>query len=287
MFIPDPLGNLGKIITKGMGKLKALSKPLREKIGGTFGKSNKPNRSGNKADFDPNKHKLNKVQLQKLNDDLADNKALKDAMDGVNGNPALVDSWKKLDGLGEAGELVRKNPEALKKVDDAIKEGLDATDAIKDAAQTLGKPKPTWDEIKVLFKRGNDYNAKARIKYGANRSEVVLKGVDGKAGKRLDTYIPPSNGKAGEIISRKATTLSEIQSNTFKNYLTELITKYPKGAKLNSSKFPPGTKLDGDYFLEIPTSNKSFFESNTEFQKILSDFNSSKSVDIKIKYLNE
>jgi hypothetical protein len=31
---------------------------------------------------------------------LADNKALKDAMDGVNGNPALVDAWKKLDDLG-------------------------------------------------------------------------------------------------------------------------------------------------------------------------------------------
>jgi hypothetical protein len=107
MFIPDPLGNLGKIITKGMGKLKALSKPLREKIGSTFGKSNKPNRSGNKADFDPNKHKLNKAQLQKLNDDLADNKALKDAMDG---KPELVDTWKKLDegGVEKMGEAIGK-----------------------------------------------------------------------------------------------------------------------------------------------------------------------------------
>ncbi|MFT6963889.1 MAG: hypothetical protein ACJAWV_003627, partial [Flammeovirgaceae bacterium] len=99
------------------GKLKALSKPLREKIGGTFGKSNKPNRSGNKADFDPNKHKLNKAQLQKLNDDLADNKALKDAMDGVNGNPALVDAWKKLDDIG-ADEALRKNPGFLKHTND-------------------------------------------------------------------------------------------------------------------------------------------------------------------------
>jgi hypothetical protein len=111
MFIPDPLGNLGKIITKGMGKLKALSKPLREKIGGTFGKSNKPNRSGNKADFDPNKHKLNKAQLQKLNDDLADNKALKDAMDG---RPELVDAWKP---IAEAGHDARKNVDLLKKID--------------------------------------------------------------------------------------------------------------------------------------------------------------------------
>jgi len=108
-----------------------------------------------------------------------------------------------------------------------------------------------------------------------------------KAGKRLDTYLPPINGKRGQIISRKATTLSEIQPNTFKNYLNELITKYPKGAELNSSKFPKGTKLDGEYFLEIPTSNKSFFDSSTEFQKVLSDFNKAKGVNINIKYLAE
>lgn len=201
-----------------------------------------------------------------------------DEINGVNGakaRPDLVDSWRFLD---EAG------------VDDAIRKNIDALadpDAALDAIQASGKAKPTWPEIQALFKRGNDYNAKARIKYGANKSEIVLKGVNGKAGKRLDTYIPPSGGKAGEIISRKATTLSEIQPNTFKNYLNELITKYPKGAELNSSKFPAGTKLDGDYFLEIPTLNKSFFESSTVFQKVLSDFNTAKGVDIKIKYLAE
>jgi hypothetical protein len=54
-----------------------------------------------------------------------------------------------------------------------------------------------------------------------------------------------------------------------------------------SGKFPAGTKLDGEYFLEIPSSNKSFFESSAEFQKTLNDFNTSKGIDIKIKYLNE
>ncbi|MFT7000758.1 MAG: hypothetical protein ACJAVW_001780, partial [Spirosomataceae bacterium] len=191
------------------------------------------------------------------------------------GNTELIDSWKFLDDAG---------------VDDAIRKNIDAItdpDAALDAIQASGKAKPTWPEIQALFKRGNDYNTKARAIYGDDFVEVVLKGVDGKAGKRLDTYIPPSNGKAGEIISRKATTLSEIQPNTFKNYLNELITKYPKGAELNSSKFPSGTTLDGDYFLEIPTSNKSFFESSTEFQKVLSDFNTAKGVDVKIKYLVE
>lgn len=109
-----------------------------------------------------------------------------------------------------------------------------------------------------------------------------MEGIGGKAGKRLDSYIP---GK--EIISRKATTLSNIQSNTFKNYLNELITKYPVGSVLNSRSLPKGTKLSGDYFLEIPLSNKVFFESSAEFQKVLSDFNTLKKVDIKIKYLAE
>lgn len=186
-----------------------------------------------------------------------------------------MDSWKFLDEAG-VDESLRRNIDALTDPDAAL-----------DAIQMSQKAKPSWPEIQALFKRGNDYNKKARLEYGDDRVEVVLKGVDGKAGKRLDTYLEPANGQAGQIISRKATTLSEIQPNTFRNYLNELITKYPKGAELNSSKFPPGTTLDGDYFLEIPTSNKSFFESSAEFQKVLSDFNTTKGVDIKIKYLDE
>ncbi len=134
--------------------------------------------------------------------------------------------------------------------------------------------------MQALWKRGNDFNAKARSVYEFN--EIVLEGIGGKAGKRLDSYIP---GK--EIISRKATTLSDIKSSTFKNYLDEIITKYPVGSTLNSSKLPKGTKLSGDYFLEIPTTNKVFFESSTEFQKVLSDFNQLKKVNVKIKYLAE
>ena len=95
------------------------------------------------------------------------------------------------------------------------------------------------------------------------------------------------NENPSKIISRKATTLSEIQPNTFKNYLNELITKYPKGAELNSSKFPPGTILDGDYKLEIPESNRLFFESSEVFQNVLSNFNTTKGVNIEIIYLVE
>lgn len=45
--------------------------------------------------------------------------------------------------------------------------------------------------------------------------------------------------------------------------------------------------MDGDYKLEIPESNKSFFESSEEFQNVLNDFNTSKKVNIEIIYLVE
>jgi len=180
----------------------------------------------------------------------------------------MVDSWKYLDDAG-VDASIRKNIDALTDLD-----------AVEEAVVATGKVKPTWSEIQVFFKRGNDFNKKALSKYTYN--EIVLEGIGGKAGKRLDSYIP---GK--EIISRKATTLSEILPSTFNNYLNEFITKYPVGSVLNSSKLPKGTKLIGGYFLEIPLSNKSFFESSIEFQKLLSDFNKLKNVDIKLKYLAE
>ena len=173
-------------------------------------------------------------------------------------------------------------------VDPSVRKNIDAladSDAAIDAIQITGKR--TWPEIRAFWKRGNDFNAKGRAKYTDDYVEIVLKGVNGKQGKQLDTYLPPSNENPGKIISRKATTLSEIQPNTFRSYLNELITKYPKNAELNSSKFPPGTRLDGDYKLEIPESNKSFFESSEEFQNVLNDFNTSKKVNIEIIYLVE
>ena len=173
-------------------------------------------------------------------------------------------------------------------VDPSVRKNIDAladSDAAIDAIQITGKR--TWPEIRAFWKRGNDFNAKGRAKYTDDYVEIVLKGVNGKPGKQLDTYLPPSNENPSKIISRKATTLSEIQPNTFRSYLNELITKYSKNAELNSSKFPPGTRLDGDYKLEIPESNKSFFESSEEFQNVLNDFNTSKKVNIEIIYLVE
>lgn len=165
--------------------------------------------------------------------DVTDAESLRKLVD----NPDFVDNWKALDDTN-VDESIRKNIDAVEDPD-AVAEGIEA----------VGKAKPTWPEIQAFFKRGNDFNKKALRKYQYN--EIVLKGVDGKAGKRLDSYIPKK-----EIISRKATTLTAIQPSTFEGYLKELITKYRKGTVINSSKLPPNTVLDGDYFLEIDQSER-------------------------------
>ncbi|MCL6296566.1 hypothetical protein [Jejuia spongiicola] len=168
--------------------------------------------------------------------------------------------------------------EALRKgdiLDDEII--IEVGQEIADLSAKKGS-KLTWPEVKALFKRGNDFNDKARDIYKYN--EVALKN-----GKRLDSYKPGQ-----EIISRKATTLSNIKPETFKSYLQELINKYPKGAEINAPKFKgffDNKVLDGDYFLEIPLSNKSFFENSTIFQQVLTQFNVDNNVLIRIKYLAE
>jgi hypothetical protein len=168
--------------------------------------------------------------------------------------------------------------EALRKgdiLDDEII--IELGQEIADLSNKKGR-KLTWEEVKALFKRRQDFNKKASNIYEFN--EVTLKN-----GKRLDSYIPGQ-----EIISRKATTLTNIKPETFKSYLQELINKYPKGAEINAPKFGNeflNKTLDGDYFLEIPSSNQSFFENSTIFQQVLNQFNVDNNVLIRIKYLAE
>ncbi|MBO6496109.1 MAG: hypothetical protein JJ978_11120 [Roseivirga sp.] len=143
-------------------------------------------------------------------------------------------------------------------VDISIKYSKDAVndlDATIDAIQASGKSKPTWEEIKVLFKRGNDFNQKARQSYVFN--EIHLEN-----GKRLDFSVPRM-----QIVSRKATTLSSIQATTFENYLREFMTKYSSGTIVRSNKYNSsrigedaidGQPLIGNYYLEIPSSNRYF-----------------------------
>lgn len=101
--------------------------------------------------------------------------------------------------------------------------------------------------------RGNAFNDKAEQWY--NYNELHLEN-----GKRLDSYVPPSNGSQGEIISRKATNFEDIEISTYENYLKEIQSKYSAGIKIRSNKYPDldGDLLQGKQILEIPSSNQSF-----------------------------
>jgi hypothetical protein len=62
----------------------------------------------------------------------------------------------------------------------------------------------------------------------------------------------------GEMVYRKA---SDIKLETFESYLDEMVAKYSPGTSINAPKYAgteiEGTVLQGDMFLEIPSSNQS------------------------------
>ncbi len=103
--------------------------------------------------------------------------------------------------------------------------------------------------------RGNNFNETAVIEGWYPYDEVTLVG-----GKRVDSYRPPKDGNRGEIVSRKATDLGDIQLSTFEKYLDELKVKYAPGKAINAPKYGndlKGKVLEGDLYLEIPDSNLS------------------------------
>ena len=102
--------------------------------------------------------------------------------------------------------------------------------------------------------RGNDFNAKARAERWYKVHELNL-----EDGTRLDSYVQDK-----EIISRKATDLSDIDVSTFESYLDELKEKYPEGKIIRSNQYPKldGKPLKGQHVLEIPDSNRSFKDIN-------------------------
>lgn len=182
--------------------------------------------------------------------DLTDGESLKKLVN----NPDLIDNWKMLDDEG---------------IDASIRKNLDALadpNATINALQKVNKSKPTWPELQALWKRGNDFNKKGRIKYGDRQSEIVLQGVNGKAGKRVDAYIPGE-----KIISRKATDIDNITEQTWRNYCNELVTKYKVGTPINSTKLPGEPPLKGKYCLEIPATNQSAKNLNN-FKAIAKEF---------------
>ena len=101
--------------------------------------------------------------------------------------------------------------------------------------------------------RGNAFNKKAVREGWYDYDEIYLSN-----GKRLDSYDEIS----GEIISRKATDLENIDISTFESYLKELKNKYAEGTIIRSNKYPEidGKPLKGKQILEIPEINKNFSE---------------------------
>ena len=105
--------------------------------------------------------------------------------------------------------------------------------------------------------RGNAFNKKSVVEEWYPCNEVHLSN-----GKRLDSYDPIK----GEIVSRKATDLADIELSTFESYLKEMKIKYEPGTIIRTDKYadfkPPidGQPLKGKQILEIPASNKNFSE---------------------------
>jgi hypothetical protein len=104
--------------------------------------------------------------------------------------------------------------------------------------------------------RGNAFNKKAVTERWYDYNEVTLAN-----GKRVDSYTPPTGSKLGEIVSRKATNLEEIELSTFESYLKEMKAKYSAGEPINAPKYGDklkGKVLEGKQILEIPSSNQGF-----------------------------
>lgn len=121
--------------------------------------------------------------------------------------------------------------------------------------------------------RGNKFNETARKADIYEYHEVHLSN-----GKRLDSYDPD----LGEIISRKATDLDKISEDTFRKYLSEFDEKYSRGTEIRSNKYKEldGTKLKGQYILEIPASNANI-DNIKHFESIAEEYG------VKLRFLEE
>ena len=122
--------------------------------------------------------------------------------------------------------------------------------------------------------RGNAFNKKAVREGWYDYDEIYLSN-----GKRLDSYDEIS----GEIISRKATDLENIDISTFESYLKELKNKYAEGTIIRSNKYPEidGKPLKGKQILEIPEINKNFSEIEQDVELAQNKYN------IEIRFRSE
>jgi RHS repeat-associated protein len=131
----------------------------------------------------------------------------------------------------------------------AALQGAHAGVRVGQVAGGVGKSPDVEVDIMASVKADREFD-KARA--GAYPyKEVQVNKADGSGNYRLDSYNP----RAGEIVSRKFTQLSDIQEKTARAYISELPRKYPRGATIAnvpSNKDLVGKRLEGQYFLEVP-----------------------------------
>ncbi|WP_461086815.1 hypothetical protein, partial [Spirosoma flavus] len=172
--------------------------------------------------------------------------------------------------------MVKGAPEQLKKSLDDLAAFLDNAGKFVDAlleadyqryvSRKVGQGKPArerldWKKERDYWlndspiARGNAFNKRAVSERWYPVSELNLSN-----GKRLDSYLPPIGNNVGEIVSRKATSLEDIELSTFESYLREMQSKYSPGTIIRSNKYPAidGQSLQGKQILEIPASNQNF-----------------------------
>lgn len=161
-------------------------------------------------------------------------------------------------------------------IDDLLRSGVYDDDVIEEASEVVadlykkdGNRKLSWEKVRALFKRGNDFNKKAVDLQWYKYHEVTVEQlINGKKVKfRLDSYEDGS-----KIVSRKATDLANIQFSTFQGYIAEIKKKYPRGTKITAPKYSElkNKVLSGNYYLEIPDFNLSFSKL-VEYKKYASD----------------
>lgn len=183
----------------------------------------------------------------------------------------IPEPGKVMDILDEVKKAERTvvNEKALKEFVEEVGEEFieESAEELKDITIKKGK-KLSFDELKAFWNRGNDFNSKAKelnwYRYHElwleHPTKVYPRGhkFEGKPRRyRLDSYDPSDKGK---IVSRKATTLEEIQQSTFEKYCLEVTEKYPVGSKIARKEDGLGEVLKGEYYLELPDFNKNFIK---------------------------
>jgi hypothetical protein len=119
-----------------------------------------------------------------------------------------------------------------------------------DAVTGLKRPN-TWREVVADWRAGVAFNRAQWWRFDAN--EITLGNR-----KRLDSYVPGE-----EIVSRKQSQLADLEPATAREYLNEIIKKYPVGEVIKDTAkarrdYPHlvGEEISGKTYLEVPVQNR-------------------------------